>query len=94
MDNSYRTPKFDPRHVKMWDDMVSVTASGTNDIWGVAVTPTSITIPCEGFFVDTAGSFTFVTARGSTRTVTLTQGYHPGRIKQVTSGTGIWVFPP
>ncbi len=83
----------------MADDLVPVTKSDTNDIWGntYAATGVSASKPCNGLLVGTAGTATVITAKGNTRTsIPLQAGFNPVRVKQIlNTGTAsdIWAIP-
>ncbi len=79
----------------MANDLVPVTKSDTNDVWGNTYSAASK--PCNGLLVGTAGTATVVTAAGNTRTsIPLQAGFNPIRVKQVTNTGGasdIWAVP-
>jgi hypothetical protein len=45
-----------------------------------------------GLYVTVAGAFTFRTASGNSRTVTLTAGYHPIQIIELQAGSDIYAY--
>lgn len=78
------------------DDLVPVTKSDTNDIWGNTYSAAN-SRPCRGLLVGTAGTATVITAAGNTRTsIPLQAGYNPIRVTQIKNTGGasdIWAIP-